>query len=113
MELLSAGDGGASDAFNKHEAIELWEAHARNLQVAFYRRNMLLRRVGIFHGYDDEKDDISQCTAFLTGYTIADAGHTVYDLEPVPFWASPAEVAVYNHRILVNKQLGEGNALLA
>ena len=27
MERWSAGDGGALEAFNKHEAIELWEAH--------------------------------------------------------------------------------------
>ena len=44
---------------------------------------------------------------------IADAGHTTYDLDPVPIWASPADLAVYQHRITVNYQLGEGEALLA
>ena len=65
-------------------------------QVAIYRRKMILRQVEIFHGHDEENDDISQCTAFLTGYTIADAGNTIYDLELVPIWASPADVGVYN-----------------
>ena len=86
MERWAAGDGNASEAFNKHEAIELWEAHARNPQVAIYRRNMILRRVGIYHGNDEDDDDISQCTEFLTAFTIADAGHTTYDLDPVPLW---------------------------
>jgi hypothetical protein len=113
MERWAAGDGNASEAFNKHEAIELWEAHARNPQVNIYRRNIMLRRVGIYHHNEEDDDDISQCTEFLTVFTIADAGHTTYDLDPVPIWAAPSDVAEYNHRILVNERLGEGDALLA
>ena len=61
-----------------------------------FRRNLILRRFGIFHGCDGKNDDISQCselTSFLsrqtlTGYTIADVCHMIYDLEPVPIWTS-------------------------
>ena len=66
MERWAAGDGNASEAFNKHKANELWEAHARNPQVAIYRRNIMLRRVGLYHSHEDDDDDISQCTDFLT-----------------------------------------------
>ncbi len=69
--------------------------------------------MGIYKGTDDDDDDINNCTVLLDKFTMADAGHTEYDLGSVPIWASPADVEIYRHRIKANEQMGEGLTMIA
>ncbi len=77
-------------------------------------RTFFLRRIGIFRDYDEE--DIFRCTDLLDMYCPADAGidkHKKFNLVSVQIWASVEDVAVHQHRISANDQIGAGNAMLA
>ena len=100
LESWAAGDGGASISDDLDEALIKWTSHSKRAGVVVMRKILFLRRVGIFQEYED--GDIAVCTELLDFYYPADAGHTKYELPPVPVWASPAEVAVYKHRIQAN-----------
>jgi hypothetical protein len=73
MERWAAGDGGVSYAEDASQATTTWENHARDPRVNVYRKNIFLRRVGIFREYDEE--DILGCTDLLDMYCPADAGN--------------------------------------
>ena len=83
-EIWATTDGGASAAFNNHEAIPIWESFSKNHIVNRVRLTVFMRKTGVFYCPSDIRPE--QCTHVIGMYTVQDANHTKFDLPPVPIW---------------------------
>ena len=85
-------DNGASDAFNMYEANDIWAHHWQDSRVNTCRRMIWLCRVVIFLDYKIAYSEDFECTELLGWFSLADAMHTRYSLDPIKKHATKREV---------------------
>ena len=80
--MWATTDGGAKTAFNRHEAISIWEAFSKDRIVNNIRLILFMRKTGMFY-YCECDINPASCTHVVGMFTVQDANHTKFDLPPV------------------------------
>ena len=102
-EMWATTDGGAKTAFNRHEAIQIWEAFSKDRIVNNIRLILFMRKTGMFYCECDINP--ASCTHVVGMFTVQDANHTKFDLPPVSIWGPKRMAKAYRRHMAQNDGL--------
>ena len=100
MEQWATTDGGASSAFNRHEAIDRWDSFSKQKNVNAYRLMVFMRKAGYFLYHCELNTE--KFTHVIGLFTEQDANHTKFDLPPVPIWGTKRMAKIFQ-RYMANQ----------
>ena len=108
MEQWATIDGGASSAFNRHEAIEIWESFSKQIHVNAYQHMVFVRKAVYYLCHCKLNPD--KFTEVIGLFSVQDVYHMKLELPPVPIWATQHMAEIYqrymeNQEGLINERI--------